>query len=176
MNKYQLSRQGIKELYCDDRQFSLVNIRTQEVLAQTCICGSVFCFMVPEILNKPGSKNKMHLFLEYKQDAKLDKPKVRSQEKSYLFVPAPSVLKFNCASGYCQVCQLYYGDYLAHTEEASHKSKIEENKWHKQLKIQAENMKPILRRKGRFANQAGKTRNVKYAKRDKLSGKFAKLE
>ena len=52
---------------CSNRFFTLRNEKTNEILEETCICGSIFCFVPALILNR-SSDNQFQLFLEFKED------------------------------------------------------------------------------------------------------------
>ena len=54
---------------CKNTSFSLINIATRDVLANSCICGSVFCYLLPEIVNNGKNRNQIQLFFHYPEDA-----------------------------------------------------------------------------------------------------------
>ena len=122
-----------EEFSCKNKQFLLKNTLSNEILAKVCICGSIFCYHAPQILNKFQHKNERELFVEFWSDLDKETPKFQNYDKSDLNVPAPGYLETNGVKGYCQVCSLYYNDYLVHIKKKQHIQKIRTNKWHQKL-------------------------------------------
>lgn len=98
---------------CQSRIFSLKNSKSGEILAETCICGSPFCFLPCEILNGAQNNNKSQLFLQYKEDAETVYYS-RRKLSNVILVPAAGERHRNQFQGYCYVCHFPYPDYLSH--------------------------------------------------------------